>query len=122
MGVVLARLTALGLGLAVLAWQVVNARHGRLVHEFLLADLVCGVGLLASSTLGLGRIAQVAMLAGYSALGGVFLTATTMRALLGGYDFGTFLTTLGLGLCAAWVVILGRGLANEVETDDHQRA
>jgi hypothetical protein len=96
-----ARLTAALLGLAVLAWQVQNARRGRFVHPFLVADLVLGLFLVASAAWPGRRGPALAMLAGFAALGGVFLAATTGRLLLGGYSTGTALTSLGLVPCLA---------------------
>jgi ABC-type thiamin/hydroxymethylpyrimidine transport system permease subunit len=106
-----ARITAAALGLAVLAWQAVNARNGRFLHPFLVADLIIGLWLVAAALWPGRRGPAAALLAGVSALAGVFLAATTGRALTGGYDLGTFLTTLGLVPCLACAFGLGLWLA-----------
>ena len=113
MMILAARITAASLGLAVLAWQVVNARRGRFVHPFLVADLVLGLFLVAAAVLPGRRGPALAMLAGFAALAGVFLSATTGRLLLGGYDTGTALTTLGLVPCLAGALGLARWLLRE---------
>jgi hypothetical protein len=103
----LARTTAAGLGLAVLLWQVWNARNGRFVHPFLAADLVAGLALIVAAAWPGDRGPAVAMLAGFSALAGIFLSATTGRLLSGGYDLGTAFTTVGLVPCTAGMIGLG---------------
>lgn len=105
------RLGAAALGVALLAWQVVNAARGRFVHAFLVPDLVLGVGLLGSALIRRDRPAAAALLAMFAATLGVFLSATSARLLLGGYDLGTALTSLGLVPCLAACVVLGRWLA-----------
>ncbi len=112
-----ARISAAVVGGLVLAWQIGNALRGRFVHEFLVADLVLAPILLLGSFVRSDRRAGATMLAGFAALGGVFLCATTMRLLRGGYDLGTALTTLGLIPCLAWSLWLGKWLALE---DDHR--
>ncbi|MEO6810457.1 MAG: hypothetical protein ABI353_15185 [Isosphaeraceae bacterium] len=107
----LAKATAVLLGLAVLAWQGVNAAQGRGLHPFLIADLVVGVFLIGAAFWPGHRGSSLAMLAGFSALAGVFLSATTSRLLLGGYDLGTALTSLGLIPCIVYAVGLGIVLA-----------
>lgn len=112
MGLRTARRTAALLGLVVLVWQVGNAARGRFVHEFLIADLVLAPVLIAASALRPDRRAAAAMFGGFAALGGVFLSASTMRLLGGGYDLGTGMATLGLFVCLGWSVALGNRLAN----------
>jgi hypothetical protein len=97
--------------LAVLGWQVVNAAHGRWLHPFLIADLVVGGFLIGAAFWPGRRGSMLAMLAGFSALAGVFLSATTSRLLLGGYDLGTALTSLGLIPCLVYAIGLGIILA-----------
>jgi hypothetical protein len=109
------RAVALVLGLAVLGWQAVNARNGRLVHLFLVADLAIGLALIVAALWPGERGAAAGMLAAFSALAGVFLAATTGRLLLGGYDLGTALTSLGLVPCLACAGALGRWLAQRPE-------
>lgn len=102
------------MGLAVLGWQGWNAYRGTLVHFFLVADVVAGLVLILASTWTLERASAVGMLAGFSALAGVFLSATTGRILTGGYvDPGTILTTLGLIPCLLGAILLGRWLVKQ---------
>ena len=105
-----ARTTAAALGLAVLAWQVGNAARGRFVHPFLVADLILGVGLIVASAWPGRRGPALAIFAGFAALGGVFLAASTGRALLGGFDVGTGLAGLGIVPCLVGAIGLGRWL------------
>ncbi len=104
------RIVAAALGAAVLGWQVVNWRNGRFVHDFLPADLILGTFLVVSALWKGERGAAAAMLGGFAAMGGVFLSATTLRMLRGGYDMGTALTTLGLVPCLIHTTGLGRWL------------
>jgi hypothetical protein len=113
----LARVTALGLGLAVLGWQGWNAYNGRFVHAFLISDLVIGLLLVVASAWPGDRTAAVLMLAGFSAMAGVFLSATTGRILPGSaFDPGTVLTTLGLIPCLIGAIGLGRRLSESGPT------
>jgi hypothetical protein len=52
------------------------------------------------------------MLAGFAALAGVFLVATTGGLLVDGFDPGQALTTLGLVPCLAGLVVLSRWLVH----------
>lgn len=107
----LARLIALALGGAVLAWQGWNAHNGRFVHRFLVADLVVSLVLIVGSAWPGRRAAAVLLFWGYAALVGVFLSATTAGLLIDGYQrAGTILTTLGLIPCLACSIGLGRWL------------
>ncbi len=108
----LARATALLLGGSVLGWQIVNAANGRFVHFFLAPDLLFGTLLLVAALWPWERLAAVAMLAGFAAMGAVFLSATCGRLLMEPerFDFGTGLTTLGLIPCVAASLGLGRWL------------
>jgi len=107
----IARIVAALLGVAVLAWQVGNAARGRFVHPFLIPDLAIAPGLIVAAAWPADRPAALGMLAGFSAMAGVFLAATTGRLLVGGrFDLGTALTTAGLVPCAACAVGLGRWL------------
>lgn len=105
----LARWMALTLGLAVLGWQGWNAHKGRFVHPFLVSDIVVGLLLVVASAWPSDRTATALMLACFSALGAVFLSATTSRLLLGAaFDPGTVLATLGLIPCLIGAIVLGR--------------
>ena len=105
------RIVAALLGLAVLAWQVVNAARGRFVHAFLIPDLVIAPALIIASAWPNERRAALGMLAGYSAMAGVFLAATTGRLIVeDSYDLGTTLTTAGLLPCVICAVGLARWL------------
>lgn len=113
----LTRGMAMSLGLAVLGWQGWNASHGRFVHAFLISDLVVGLLLVVASAWPTERAATTLMLAGFSAMAAVFLSATTGRMLLGrAFDPGTVLTTLGLIPCLVGAIILGRRLADRGST------
>lgn len=106
------RLLALGLGASVLAWQGGNALQGRFLHPFLVSDIAMSLVLVVGGLWPGERGAAAVMLGGFAALGGIFLSATTGRLLLGGYrDPGTVLTTLGIVPCLAAAVALGRRLA-----------
>lgn len=108
----LARFTALSLGLAVLGWQGWNAQNGRFVHVFLISDLVVALLLIVAAGWSRDRTAAALMLAGFSAMTAVFLSATTGRWLVGAkFDPGTVLTTLGLLPCLAGAIVLGRKLS-----------
>ncbi len=64
--------------------------HGRFVHAFLVSDLVVGLLLVVASAWPTERTATTLMLAGFSAMAAVFLSATTGRILLGrAFDPGT---------------------------------
>ncbi|SIN76727.1 hypothetical protein SAMN05444166_0729 [Singulisphaera sp. GP187] len=106
-----ARATAFGLGLAVLGWQGWNAHQGRFVHAFLVADLVVGLFLVVAAAWPSDRTATALMMAGFSAMAAVFLSATTGRLLLGNaFDPGTVLTTVGLVPCLVGAIVLGQRL------------
>jgi cytochrome bd-type quinol oxidase subunit 1 len=106
-----ARLTAAAVGLAVLAWQIWNARNGRFVHAFLVSDVVVAVLLIAASAWPGERPAATLMMAGFAAMAAVFLSATTGRLLVGGeFDPGTVLTAVGLLPCLLGAIGLGRRL------------
>lgn len=113
----LARWTALILGLAVLGWQGWNARNGRFVHAFLVSDIVVALLLVVASRWSSNRTAAVLMMAGFSAMAAIFLSATTGRLLLGNaFDPGTVLTTFGLIPCLIGAIVLGRGLSGQGPT------
>ena len=101
------RATAILLAAAVLAWQAGNAVQGHFVHRFLVADLAASAILLTGAVWAERRTADVIMLVGFSALFGIFLSATTGGLLVDGYHrTGTFLTSLGLVPCVAGVSVL----------------
>lgn len=104
------RATAGGLALAVLGWQGVNAASGRFVHPFLIADLVVGVALIVSASWPGDRGPALAMLAGFAAMAGVLLAASTGRLLAGGFDAGTRLAAIGVVPCLTGAIALGRHL------------
>ena len=107
----LARGVSIAVGLAVLGWQAVNAYHGKFVHRFLIADLAIVAVLVLGASWRAERPAAVVMLAGLSAMVGVFLSATTGRMILseaGGT--GTNLTTAGLVPCLGVAIGLGHWL------------
>lgn len=109
-----ARGTAALLALAVLGWQAWNARQGRFVHLFLVSDIVVALLLLVGSAWLAERTAAALMMAGLSALAGVFLSATTGRLVLRQpLDGGTVLTALGLVPCVAVAAGLARWLVRE---------
>lgn len=87
-----------------------NAAAGRFAHPFLIADLVVGVFLIVAACWPGDRGPALAMQAGFSATGGVFLAASTGRLLEGGFDAGTRLAALGFLFCLACAIALGRHL------------
>jgi hypothetical protein len=105
------RVAAATLGLIVLGWQGWNAWRGDFYHRFLVADLLLGSALIVAASWRPDRASAVMMLAAFSAMGGVFLAATTGALLRGGYDLGAAATTVGLIPCLAHGVVLGRRLA-----------
>lgn len=106
-----ARRIAALLALAVLAWQAGNALAGRFVHPFLVADLILAAWLLAASAWPRPRVASVALIAGFGAMLGVFLSAVTARLLSGQFDPGTLAAALGLAPCVAGILLAGRAAA-----------
>jgi hypothetical protein len=101
-----------------LAWQCSPGRDGTpatgVIHPFLVSDVVVGLLLVVAAVWPGERGPAAAMLAGFAAMGGVFLSATSGRLLLGNYrDLGTVLTTLGLVPCLARAIALGHRLAGE---------
>lgn len=117
------RATALGLAMIVFAWQGWNAVQGHFVHRFLVADIVASLVLVTGGVWHQRRVSAVLMLVGFSALGAIFLTATTAGLLVDGYRAtGTALTTIGLVPCATGVVLLGRRICSgEFDSATNQR-
>ncbi len=105
------RIVAYALGLAVLGWQAWNAARGRFLHPFLIADIGVGIGLIVAASWPGQRGPAVALLAGFAALGGIFLAASTGRLLLGGLDAGTVLAGFGILPCLVEAIALGRWLS-----------
>ncbi|MEW4570829.1 hypothetical protein AB1L88_23430 [Tautonia sp. JC769] len=104
----LARLTAALLALVVLAWQVGNAAAGRFVHPFLVADLIVSAWLLLAASWPNPRPASLALLPGFGAMLGVFLSAVTARLLAGHLDPGTLAAAVGILPCLSGMVLAGR--------------
>lgn len=107
----LARLTAAVLALVVLAWQAGNAAAGRFVHPFLIADLILSTWLLLAAFWPHDRPASLALLSGFGAMLGVFLSAVTARMLAGHLDPGTIAAGLGILPCLAGIILTARSLS-----------
>jgi hypothetical protein len=101
------RRLAVGLGLAVLGWQVVNLGLGRFRHEYLIADLVASAVLIVTGW----RASAPGMLAGFAMLGGVLLAATTGKLVVGGAHPGTIAAAIGIVPCVVGMVGIGIKLA-----------
>ena len=103
-----ARITAFGLASVVLAWQAGNAAAGRLVHPFLVADLVVSAWLLAAACWPGRRGASAALLSGFGAMLGVFLSAVTGRMLSGAFDPGTVAAAIGIAPSVVGIALATR--------------
>ncbi|WP_152051546.1 hypothetical protein [Tautonia marina] len=108
----LARLTAAILALVVLAWQAGNAAAGRFVHPFLIADLILSTWLLLAAFWPHDRPASLALLSGFGAMLGVFLSAVTARMLAGSLDPGTIAAGLGILPCLLGALLAGRSVGS----------
>lgn len=102
----LARVFAFLVGGLTLVWQGWEVISGRLFNQFLIADIILGIFLIAAAMLPNRFHSALAMLVAYAYSGGVFVVATTGGLLLSKYNFGAFTTTLGLISCSIFVVLL----------------
>lgn len=106
----LARVFALSIGGLTLLWQAWEVINGRLFNQFLIADVLLGLGLIVAALLRNRLYSSLAMLIAYAYSVGVFMVATTGGLLMSKYDFGAFTTTLGLVPCSLFTVFLCRWL------------
>jgi hypothetical protein len=102
------RVVAIGLGLAILLWQAVNAVRGEFLHPFLIADVVAAALLLVGGALPRDRASAPVMLAAFSTTGGVFLAASTAAILGDGFSLGRLMAGFGMIPCLACSAALAR--------------
>ena len=106
------RALAIALGAGVVAWQFVNLAMGRPWHEYLVADLVASLVLIASALVRPERRAVPGLLVGFAMFLGIFIAATSGKLIVGGGHPGTIAAGLGIVPCLIGVVGLGRGLSS----------
>jgi hypothetical protein len=110
----LARIFAFLIGGLTLLYQVGEVLSGRLFNQFLVADLVLGILMIAAAGVPNRFNSVLAMLVAYAYACGVFMVATTGGLLISRYDFGAFTTTVGLFPCSIFTVLLSRWLVQKV--------
>ena len=100
------RVVAVGLGAAILLWQVGNAIRGALLHPFLAPDVIVAMVLIVGGFSSDARFARTRMIVGFLATAMVFGVATLSAIARDGYSLGRVMTGLGLVPCVACVILL----------------
>ena len=105
-----ARIFAYLIGGLTLLWQGSEVLNGRLLNQFLIADIILGILLITAARFPNQQNAALALFAAYAYSVGVFMVVTTGGLLLNRYDFGAFTTTSGLIPCTIFSFLLSRWL------------
>lgn len=108
------RVVAVGLGVAILGWQIRNAWRGAFLHTFLLPDLIAATLLVHAGLTTDPRRARRRLRVGFAATMLVFAVATTSVLFAEGFTVGRALTAVGLIPCAACLALMSRSGTVEV--------
>ncbi|MEM8857973.1 MAG: hypothetical protein AAGD96_06610 [Chloroflexota bacterium] len=108
MNLKIARIAAVIVGLATVAWQIFEWVNGRGANQFFLADIVIGLFLAGSAVITNKQSAKLLMLIGFALISGVFAVASLGAISLADYTLGPLTTTIGLSVCLPMIVLLAR--------------